>query len=120
MSDNVVVDATGASDSERNTLLVAYILFCATFVTGVAGIAGVIVAHIKIGETGNEFMRSHYRWLIRTFWFSVLWWLVSALLIATVLLSPVGGLGLAATFVWHIYRLVRGLIHFAERRPMPV
>jgi len=99
MSDNVVVDATGASDSERNTLLVAYILFCATFVTGVAGIAGVIVAHIKIGETGNEFMRSHYRWLIRTFWFSVLWCAVSAMLVATVLLSILDDIDFATTAI---------------------
>ena len=120
MNDSVVADATGASESERNTLLIAYVLFCATFVTGVAGIAGVIVCHIKIGESGSEFLRSHYRWLISTFWFSVLWWLLSALLIMTVLLSPVGGIGLAATFIWHIYRLVRGLINFSERRAMPV
>jgi len=120
MNENLVVDATGASEGERNTLLIGYVLFCAAFVTGISGIAGVILCHIKIGETGNEFLRSHYRWLIRTFWFSVLWWLVSAALIATVLLSPIGGIGLAATSIWHIYRLVRGLINFTERRPLPV
>ncbi len=120
MTDNTAVQAAEPSESERNTLLIAYVLFCATFVTGIAGIAGVIICHIKIGESGSEFLRSHYRWLIRTFWFSVLWWLLSALLIATVLLSIPGGIGLAATFIWHIYRLVRGLINFSERKPMPV
>ncbi len=120
MNENLMADATGASEAERNTLLIAYVLFCAAFITGITGVAGVILCHIKIGETGNEFLRSHYRWLIRTFWFSVLWWLVSAVLVASVLLSILGGIGFAATCVWHIYRLVRGLINFAERRPLPL
>jgi uncharacterized membrane protein len=121
MTDSTPVDATGASEAERNTLLIAYVLFCASFFTGgVTGLAGVILCHIKTGETGNEFLRSHYRWLIRTFWFSVLWCAVSAMLVATVLLSILGGIGFAATAVWHIYRLVRGLINFSERRPLPV
>lgn len=120
MNDNVVVDATGASESERNTLLIAYVLFCATFLGGVLGVAAIILSHIKAGEVSNEFIRSHYRWLIRTFWFCVLWWVVSGALIATWILSPVGFAGVVITFVWHIYRLIRGLVNFAERRPMPV
>jgi uncharacterized membrane protein len=120
MNDTVVVDAAGASESERNTLLIAYVLFCATFLGGVTAIAGIILCHLKIGEVGNEFIRSHYRWLIRTFWFCVLWWVISGALIATWILSILGAIGMAATFLWHIYRLVRGLINFAERRPMPV
>jgi uncharacterized membrane protein len=120
MNDNVVVDSSGASESERNTLLIAYVLFCATFLGGVTAIAGFILSHIKAGEVSNEFIRSHYRWLIRTFWFCVLWWVISGALIATWILSPIGALGVAATFIWHIYRLIRGLLKLSERRPMPV
>lgn len=120
MSDNTVVDSTGASEGERSTLLVAYVLFCATFVTGFAGVAGVIVCHIKIGESGSEFLRSHYRWLIRTFWFTLLWAVVCGVLVASIILAIVGGIGFGVLFVWHLYRLIRGLINFSERRPMPV
>ena len=120
MNDSVVADATGASESERNTLLVAYVLFCATFVTGIAGIAGVILCHIKIGESSGEFLRSHYRWLIRTFWFSVLWGVICCILLFTIIFSIFGGIGFGVLFIWHLYRLIRGLINFSERRPMPV
>ncbi|HZR36576.1 MAG TPA: hypothetical protein VFA75_14485 [Nevskia sp.] len=120
MNDNMVVDAAGVSEAERNTLLIAYVLFCATFVTGFAGIAGVILCHIKVGESGNEFLRSHYRWLIRTFWFTLLWAVVCGVLVASIIFAVLGGIGFAALFVWHLYRLIRGLVTFSERRPMPV
>jgi uncharacterized membrane protein len=118
MNDNMVL--AEPSESERNTLLIAYVLFFATFVTGVAGIAGVILCHIKIGESANEFLRSHYRWLIRTFWFTVLWTVLCVVLMFTIILIPLCWLGLGVVTLWHIYRLVRGVINFSERRPLPV
>ena len=118
MNDSAM--AAEPNENERNTLLIAYILYCATVVTGVACIAGVIVSHIKINETGNEFLRSHYRWLIRTFWFSLLWWAISGALVGTFVLAILGGIGFCISAVWFLYRVIRGLISFSERRAMPV
>lgn len=120
MNDNPVVDPTGASEGERNTLLIAYVLYGAALITGLTAVIGVIINYIKLGETSNEFLRSHHRWLIRTFWFFILWTVVCALLWLTFILIPVAWLGGIATGVWYLYRLIRGLINFAERRPMPV
>jgi uncharacterized membrane protein len=108
-------DADQATEQERTTLLVCYALHGASIITGLSGIAGVIVNHIKINDTTNEFIRSHHRWLIKTFWITLVVGFVSALL--TIIL--IGFLGLLAIGIWWIYRIVRGALWFSERRPMP-
>ncbi|MBV8062885.1 MAG: hypothetical protein JOY51_04770 [Nevskia sp.] len=120
MSEQTAVQAAEPGEGERSTLLVAYICYCLTLVTGFAAVVGVIINHIKVGESANEFLRSHHRWLLRTFWFSLLWSVVCAVLMLTVILIPLAWIGLSAVTIWYIYRVVRGLINFTERRPMPV
>ena len=40
-------------------------------------------------------------------------------LMFTIILIPLCWLGLAVTTVWYLYRLIRGVINFNERRAMP-
>ena len=40
---------------------------------GVAGIVGVIIAYVKRGDAQGTWVASHFTWLIRTFWWSLLW-----------------------------------------------
>lgn len=121
MSDSAIVQSAEPSESERSTLLVAYILYGVTpFTGGLAAVAGVIINHLKINDTGNEFLRSHHRWLLRTFWYSLLWTAISSLLMLTFVLAPLAWLGYVAVAIWYLYRVVRGAIAFSERRPLPV
>lgn len=116
MTDIVQSDAEQATESERTTLLVVYVLHAAAILVGLTAIVGVIISHIKIGETQNEFIRSHHRWLIRTFWFGMLW---SAVSFALTFIA-IGLLGFIAVGVWWIYRIVRGILNFSDRKPMPM
>jgi uncharacterized membrane protein len=112
-----VTSADTGSETERNTLLVAYILHAlGAFTGGLTAIAGVIVNHIKVNETASEFVRSHHRWLLRTFWFGLLW-----AVIATVLMVVgIGVLIYLVVAVWYLYRIIRGVLNFSERKPMPL
>ncbi|MDA3921067.1 MAG: hypothetical protein PF501_10365 [Salinisphaera sp.] len=117
MNDPVLqTDADTAREySERNVLLIVYVLYglgCFFFVTA---IAGVIVNHIKMGELERGMLWSHHRWLMRTFWFTVLWSLVC------LALTPffIGIVGYGVLWLWVFYRFIRGVITFADRRPMP-
>src|SRR5262245_7605248 len=38
---------------------------------GVFGIIGVIVCYVKRDDAQNTWVASHFRWLIRTFWYSL-------------------------------------------------
>ncbi|HEY0974009.1 MAG TPA: hypothetical protein VGE57_05910 [Solimonas sp.] len=116
MNERQTSDAHAAEPGERTTLLVAYVLDALAPFTGfLAAVISVIISHIKVGETRNEFIRSHHQWLIRTFWWTLVWGVVFGLL-AIVL---VGFVGLFGLLIWWIYRVIKGLIDYSNNRPMP-
>jgi len=116
MDELQTADAQTAETGERNTLLVAYVLDALAPMTGfLAALVSVIISHIKVGETQNEFIRSHHRWLIRTFWWSLLW----GVIFGALAIVMVGFIGLFGLLVWWIYRIVKGLIDYSNSRPMP-
>jgi uncharacterized membrane protein len=90
---------------------------------GVLGIIAVIIAYVRRGEAAGTWLASHYRWLIRTFWFSMLWAALGWLVLVTLGLILIGipiafGIWIAAS-IWVIYRLVRGYLLFKESRAIP-
>jgi len=91
--------------------------------TGIIGIVAIIVAYVKRGDAVGTWLASHYRWLIRTFWFSFLWAVVGWLVLLTLGLVLIGipiafGIWVVAT-IWVIYRLIRGYVLFKESKPVP-
>lgn len=109
--------ADTGTESERTTLLIAYILHALSVIAGgLTSIVGVIINHIKVNETQSEFIRSHHRWLIRTFWLGLLWGVVCTVLAFV----AVGFIGFAILAIWWIYRVVRGILNFSDCKPMPM
>ena len=90
---------------------------------GIVGIVAIILAHVKRGDAAGTWLASHYRWLIRTFWFSVLWGVVGAIIFAVlliVLIGPVIAFAIwFATAIWVLYRLIRGYVLFNDSQPVP-
>jgi uncharacterized membrane protein len=91
--------------------------------TGVLGIAGVIVCYVKRSEATGTWVASHLTWLIRTFWWSLLWAVVGWLVLFTLGLILVGipiafGIWLVAG-CWVIYRVVRGYLLFKDSQAIP-
>ena len=103
------------SEIERNVLLVTYVLHGLAFFAGVTAIAGVIINHVKIGDRRDGVAWTHHRWLMRTFWFGVLWSLVCLVLAGV----GIGLVGYVVLWIWFVYRIVRGVLAFAEHRAMP-
>jgi uncharacterized membrane protein len=91
--------------------------------TGILGIIGVILAYVKRGEAAGSWLASHYRWLIRTFWFSLLWGMVGGLVLITLGLIligiPIAILIWVAATIWVLYRLLRGYVLFNDSKPVP-
>lgn len=90
---------------------------------GVIGIIAIILAHVKRGDAAGTWLASHYRWLIRTFWFSLLWGVIGAIIFWVLLLVVVGPIIALviwfATTIWVFYRLIRGYVLFKESQPIP-
>jgi uncharacterized membrane protein len=89
---------------------------------GIVGIAGVIVCYVKKNEAAGTWVFSHLTWLIRTFWWSLLWAVVGWLILLTLGWILVGiPIAIGIWFVagcWVIYRVVRGYLLFKDSQPI--
>lgn len=86
---------------------------------GLLGIAGVVICYLKRDEAQGSWVASHLRWLIRTFWFSLLWsligWIPALTVVGLVIAIPLWFL----VALWIIYRVLRGYLLFKDSRPVP-
>ena len=92
------------------------------FLTGWPSIIAVILNYVKRGDARGTWLESHFRWQIRTFWFGLLWvsLCVSFIIVTLGIGVVVAWLPLAGVGLWFIYRIVRGWLALAGRRPMYV
>lgn len=90
------------------------------FLTGWPSIIAVIINYVKRDDVRGTILESHFRWQIRTFWFAVLWVLIAALLVVTVVGIPIAWLLAVAIGLWVLYRIIRGWMALFEGRSMPL
>jgi uncharacterized membrane protein len=100
--------------SAKNVAAAVYALQALSFFIGLTYIAAAVVNYVKLADIQGTWIESHFRWQIRTFWFSLLWALVGYV----TLLLLIGWLVLAADAVWVIYRIVKGWLYLNNDKPM--
>lgn len=98
----------------RQLAMAVYVLQLASILVGVTLIAGVIINYLKRRDVEGTWLESHFRWQIRTFWFTLLWFGVGLALIVVV----IGIFVLMALVMWLLYRAIKGWLELEERRPM--
>lgn len=80
------------------------------FLGGLPTLVGLIMAYVKRNDFTGTIYREHMGLLIRTFWYSLLFSFIGAILtwlyIGFVILFAVG--------VWYVYRLVRGFVRMHD------
>jgi len=108
----------GAGVPMRTLTHVVYGLFALGLVSGgflgAATLAAVIVAYLKRGDAVGTLYAGHFDWVISTFWWGLLWLVLSA--VATLIF--VGWLTGLVAVIWLIYRIVKGwLALFAGHAP---
>jgi len=82
---------------------------------GVATIASIVLAYLKRGDAAGTVYAQHFDWVIKTFWWGLLWVVLSAL--ATFIF--IGWLTGLIALVWIVYRLIKGwLALFSGEAPM--
>lgn len=102
--------------SLRSLTLAIYILYAIGVFAGIPALIGIIVNHVKVGDTEGTIYRSHFSWQMRSFWWSLLW----AILGWVTVWVGVGFVILGANWLWLVYRLVRGFLNWNDGKPMPV
>jgi uncharacterized membrane protein len=98
--------------TSRAIPLTAYILHLIGSVTGLLSIAALVLNYVRSSQYAEA---THHRWMIRTFWWTVLW-------LAIGWLTRFMGIGWAiclAAWLWYVYRHIRGLVALANGEQMP-
>jgi len=127
---------TSTSNVPISTILVVYILFGFAAVVAlighgmavgaplltIIGIVAVIIAYVKRDDARGTWAESHLTWLIRTFWWSLLWncigWLILFTLGLVLIGIPIAIAIWVITTIWVIYRLIRGYLYFKDSQPI--
>jgi uncharacterized membrane protein len=106
-----------SSNDGRTMVIVAYVLHLIGACTGLLSIVALIINYVAKDEHG-ELIASHHAWMIRTFWFTVLGFVIAWALIFTFIGIPLAGLLAFAAWLWYIYRHVKGLIFMLDDKPL--
>ncbi|MGD1935262.1 MAG: DUF4870 family protein [Candidatus Phaeomarinobacter sp.] len=112
MTDQQASPPTTGESPDPLMAHIAYGLFAVGFLNGITAIIGVILAYVRRPDVKGTFLESHFTYLIRTFWISLLFGIVSALL----MIVGIGFILIFAVVIWVIYRIVKGGIKLAYGR----
>ena len=111
---------------------VCYALYLLAFATGITAVIGLVIAYAQRNSAGPD-MRSHYTFLIRTFWMGLVLMVVGGIVggivfaigaVLTVILIgfPImafAGLIWASAAVWFGVRCILGLVYLSRGEGYP-
>jgi uncharacterized membrane protein len=110
--------------SLRRISLLDYLLHIAGLLlsAGLLSVLALIINYVKRSDARGTIYESHMTWMIRTFWWTVFWVVVSFLpfLLLTVVTFGLLSFVFVIPLLWYLYRMVRGLLRLLDGRPMPV
>jgi len=79
-------------------------------------IVGVVINYVKKPEVQGTWLASHFKWQIRTFWWSFLGFVIGFFLSFIF----IGIFVYILTYIWVIYRVVKGFLRFNSQQAMYV
>ena len=110
-------------ESLRKVCLFDYLLHIAGLLlsAGLFSVVALIVNYIKRDSARGTIYESHMNWMIRTFWWTLFWVVVSFLpaLLLTVITFGLLSFLFLVPVVWYLYRMIKGVLWLKDGRPMP-
>lgn len=103
------------SGFDFNQPTIISLLYLGSFITGVSGLVGIVLAYVWQGDNQHDWAASHFTYLIRTFWIGLLGSVISMLLMVVL----VGMLTIVAVAIWFGVRSVLSLVRAQKGEPMP-
>ena len=132
------------NNNQRSSLVtynhITYLLYVLSYFTaGLLWIVPIFMNYAKRREADGTWLATHFDWQIKTFWYSIVWFVVGVgiitfalgsfgvsmmadsgnIAVGSVLLASIGFIIMGVTFIWHLYRIVRSWIALADGRPVP-
>ncbi len=97
---------------ERQMAAIVYVLFLAPL-GGLTHIIGLVLAYVA-RDSAPEWLRTHYTYLIRSFWMGILYFLIAGVLCVVL----VGFVLLPIVFIWLVVRCALGLMRLVRNEPI--
>lgn len=128
-----IIDVTPSMQNDahpnpQSGITLAHVLYglhgLAPFTMLTLALVAMIIGAIKRDEVRDTWLETHFRWLSRTFWWGLLWWVVAgaAYWIISFVTLGVGALFAwifpAAVFVWYLYRVLVGWLRLGDLKPI--
>jgi uncharacterized membrane protein len=122
-NDIQIIDADRGDPLKRVTLI-DYILHIAgpLLSMGVLSVIALIVNYIKREDAVGTIYHSHMTWMIRTFWWTLFWGVVTTIpvLVLTVVTFGLLSFLFVVPVLWYLYRMIKGVLWLNDGRAMPV
>ncbi len=119
MSEQLVLD--NKTETVKNFARILYVVhgLCWFFSAGTMSVIPLIINYIKRDDAQGTIVYSHHSWMIRSFWWYLVWCIVGGALFITLVGIPFafGIWGIA--WLWMGYRVIRGFIDLEANKPMP-
>jgi len=124
MNDDDVIDVTRTVPttaeelaSLRRLTLVTYVLYALAWFNGLTAVIAVIINYVKRDDANGTIYRSHMDWMIRSFWWTLLW-------VVLAIVPAVASIGLLSFLlvipaIWFLYRMIKGLLRLIDGRAVP-
>ena len=98
---------TESGTDPKTWAMIVWGLYIASYFTAfITAIVGVVIAYVKRDEVAGTPFESHMTSAIRTFWISLIGYLISGVLMIVLI-----GFALAiVVFLWQLFRTIRGII----------
>ena len=107
--------ATPAGNFELNRPTIVGLLYAGSYLTGLSGLIGLVLAYVWKGEPHEPWEATHYTYLIRSFWIGL-----AAIIVGVfTMLIGIGFLLFGGAGIWFLVRLVLSLVNAQKRQPMP-
>ena len=123
------------SNNSKSLTFILYILYMiAIFSAGILAVIALIINYVKLDSVRGTIYQSHFKGQIRTFWWYLIWNILAFVpffFLFMTLDNPnaFAGVAFAGTtfcvavifisWIWIVYRAVRGLIVLNEDKPVP-
>ena len=142
--------ASGNPVEGRDIAWIAYVLHGIGYLTVMMwpAIFGLVINYWKRGDAKGSIIESHHGWLIRSFWYGMLWYLLSfatlfwsawpvihaiirnptasgewvlawSTIFSMIGIATLGATGLVLTWLWLLYRVIRGAIALVNLQSVP-
>ena len=113
MAEQTPQPQTGGFDMNKSTII--SLLYLGSFITGLSGLIGIVLAFVWKDEVSGTWEESHLQYHIMTFVVGF----VASIIAALLMLVLIGFLLLPVIALWIIARSVVALLKAQKQEPMP-